>query len=132
MSRSLRLLSVLVAVVLALAGIQALTLSGSAAPPGGGYWTATDQRPGGDEGAIERRVELDDAGDLQARRVLLEEQFAADSVGAAHQRHRALAQVAQEQVGVARMELGEFQLAGLDRRVDQPLRMADRPWPKKL
>lgn len=57
--------------------------------------------------------------------MLLEEQFAADSVGAAHQRHRALAQVAQEQVGVARMELGEFQLAGLDRRVDQPLRMAD-------
>ena len=57
MSRSLRFLSVLVAVVLALAGIQALTLSGSAAPPGGGYWTATDQRPGGDKGAIERRVE---------------------------------------------------------------------------
>ncbi|RYB90346.1 hypothetical protein EUA06_13325 [Nocardioides glacieisoli] len=56
MSRPLRLLSVLVAVVLALAGIQALTLSGSAAPPGG-YWTATDQRPGGDKGAIERRVE---------------------------------------------------------------------------
>ncbi|HEV2796574.1 MAG TPA: M12 family metallo-peptidase, partial [Nocardioides sp.] len=46
----------LVAVVLALAGIQALTLSGSAAPPGG-YWTATDARPGGDRGAIERRVE---------------------------------------------------------------------------
>src|SRR5688572_15302890 len=57
MSRPLRLLSVLVAVVLALAGVQALTLSGSAAPPGGGYWTETDQRPGGDRGAIERRVE---------------------------------------------------------------------------
>jgi hypothetical protein len=56
MSRPLRLLSVLVTVVLALAGIQALTLSGSAAPPGG-YWTATDQRPGGDKGSIERRVE---------------------------------------------------------------------------
>ncbi|VTS66506.1 Uncharacterised protein [Streptococcus dysgalactiae subsp. equisimilis] len=74
---------------------------------------------------IERRVELDDTGDLQARRVLLEEQFAADAIGAADQRHRALAQVAQEQVGVARMELGEFQLAGLDRWIDQPPRMAD-------
>ncbi|WP_207210368.1 M12 family metallo-peptidase [Nocardioides zhouii] len=57
MSGLLRSLSVLVAVVLALAGIQALSLSGSAAPPGGGYWTATDARPGGDRGAVERRVE---------------------------------------------------------------------------
>ncbi|WP_210650504.1 M12 family metallo-peptidase [Nocardioides sp. SYSU D00065] len=56
MSGSSRLLSVLVAVLLALAGLQALTASGSAAPPDG-YWTATDQRPGGDRGRIERRVE---------------------------------------------------------------------------
>ncbi|WP_210503561.1 M12 family metallo-peptidase [Nocardioides xinjiangensis] len=56
MSRLLRSLSVLIAVVLALAGLQALTLSGSASPPDG-YWTATDARPGGDRGAVERRVE---------------------------------------------------------------------------
>jgi hypothetical protein len=57
MSRPLRYLSLLVSAVLALAGLQALALSGTAAPPGDGYWTATDQRPGGDRGAIERRVE---------------------------------------------------------------------------
>lgn len=57
MSRPLRHLALLVAVVLSLAGLQALTLSGSAAPPGDGYWTETDQRPTGDRGAIERRVE---------------------------------------------------------------------------
>jgi hypothetical protein len=73
MSRPLRSLSLLVTVVLALAGIQAFTLSGSAAPPGS-YWTATDARPGGDRGEIERRVEpsryaafaLDRAGIRQA------------------------------------------------------------------
>lgn len=57
MPRPLRYLSLLVSAVLALAGLQALALSGTAAPPDDGYWTATDRRPGGDRGAIERRVE---------------------------------------------------------------------------
>ena len=57
MSRPLRYLSLLVSAVVALAGLQALALSGTAAPPDDGYWTATDQRPGGDRGANERRVE---------------------------------------------------------------------------
>src|SRR5688572_26014976 len=57
MSRPLRYLSLLISAVIALAGLQALALSGTAVPPDDGYWTATDRRPGGDRGAIERRVE---------------------------------------------------------------------------
>ena len=57
MSRPLRYLSLLISAVIALAGLQALALSGSAAPPDDGYWTATDRRPGGDRGDSTRRVE---------------------------------------------------------------------------
>ena len=39
MSRPLRYLSLLISAVIALAGLQALALSGSAAPPDDGYWT---------------------------------------------------------------------------------------------
>ena len=57
MSRPLRYLSLLISAVIALAGLQALALSGSAAPPDDGYWAATDRRPGGDRGDNTRRVE---------------------------------------------------------------------------
>ncbi|NUS49982.1 MAG: hypothetical protein HOQ22_02945 [Nocardioidaceae bacterium] len=57
MSRPLRYLSLFISAVIALAGLQALALSGSAAPPDDGYWSATDRRPGGDRGDATRRVE---------------------------------------------------------------------------
>ena len=91
MSRPLRYLSLLISAVIALAGLQALALSGSAAPPDDGYWTATDRRPGGDRGDSTRRVEpkryaaftLDRAGIRAALdRAPAEESARADDAGA--------------------------------------------------
>src|SRR6478735_4199519 len=91
MSRPLRYLSLFVSAVIALAGLQALALSGSAAPPDDGYWTATDRRPGGDRGDDTRRVEpkryaaftLDRAGISAALdRAPAEESARADDAGA--------------------------------------------------
>ena len=91
MSRPLRYLSLLISAVIALAGLQALALSGSAAPPDDGYWAATDRRPGGDRGDSTRRVEpkryaaftLDRAGISAALdRAPAEESARADDAGA--------------------------------------------------